>query len=261
MSKPKKLSFFEEIPLFIRYVFRPRISPRTYPHTLGSSISSDFGLNANPWRLVQWAMFLWFINLFIFAPVALSAAQASGAEHRLDIHNLPWLTALIWAPIVEELTFRYVLRRPAMIWWFVPLMVAVLVQGPGITQSLLLCLAFLLLLAPIWFKQHKYAWLWTANWRTRRLVVKLFPLLFHLVALTFAAVHLFNFKFATMPLVILPLLVVPQYVTGLVLGWLRVSRGIGAAILLHAIFNGGPLLMIGLVLHFAPELAVDTLLF
>ena len=32
--------------------------------------------------------------------------------------------------------------------------------------------------------------------------------------------------------------------TGLVLAWLRVRRGIGASIVLHAIFNGGPVLLI-----------------
>jgi membrane protease YdiL (CAAX protease family) len=59
----------------------------------------------------------------------------------------------------------------------------------------------------------------------------------------------------SMNLVLLPLLVLPQWVTGLVLGWMRVRRGIGASIMLHAMFNGGPLLLIGLILHFAPQLA------
>ena len=240
---------------------RPKPSPRLQGRRAGSNVWLDFCLNVNLWRLLQWAILLWLVNLFIFAPMALSAAQASGAQHRLDIHNLPWLTALIWAPIVEEFTFRYVLRRPAMIWWFVPLMLAVLLQGPGFTQALLLCLAILLALAPLWFKDHKLAWLWRANTKLKYLSLRLYPLFFHLVGVLFAGVHLFNFKFASLPLVLLPLLVIPQWVTGLVLGWLRVSRGIGSSIILHAIFNGGPLLLIGLVLQLAPELAVNGLLF
>lgn len=259
MAKPYSMG--QEIALFLRFIIRPKPAPRLQGRSLGHNIWCDFALNTSVWRLLQWAVLLWLVNLFIFAPMALSAAQASGAQHRLDIHNLPWLTAFIWAPLVEELCFRYVLRRPAMLWWFVPLMVAILLQGPGITQSLLLCLAFLLALAPLWFRDHKLAWLWRASDRTKYWCLRLYPLFFHLVGILFAAVHLFNFKFASLPLVLLPLLVIPQWVTGLVLGWLRVSRGIGASIVLHAIFNGGPLLLIGLVLHFAPELAVNSLLF
>lgn len=51
---------------------------------------------------------------------------------------------------------------------------------------------------------------------------------------------------------LLPLLVLPQWATGLVLGWMRVRRGIGAAIALHALFNGGPVLMIWLLMTLMP---------
>ncbi|MCY1464048.1 hypothetical protein D9M71_820230 [compost metagenome] len=47
----------------------------------------------------------------------------------------------------------------------------------------------------------------------------------------------------------------PQWLTGLVLGWIRVRRGIGAAILLHSVFNAGPILMIWLVMRYAPTAA------
>jgi membrane protease YdiL (CAAX protease family) len=67
--------------------------------------------------------------------------------------------------------------------------------------------------------------------------------------------HLYNFNLHHTPLWLLPLLVLPQWLTGLVLGWLRVKRGIGASILLHAIFNGGPLLVVLLILRYAPQLA------
>ena len=78
---------------------------------------------------------------------------------------------------------------------------------------------------------------------------------FHLVALTFAAVHLTNFVFKDTPYWLLPLLVLPQWVTGLVLGWIRVRRGIGAAIALHATFNAGPILLIWAVMRWLPAAA------
>ncbi len=246
----------EEIVDFLRFLVRPRPGPRLPGHHAGNGVWADFRINAPWWRLLHWAVLLWTVNLVVFAPLALSAAQASGAQHRLDLHNLPWLTAFIWAPIIEEFTFRYVLRRPAMIWWFVPLMVAILVQGPGPTSILLASLACLLALAPQWYpQQHRWRKGWAASWRARRAFGRYYPGLFHLVALAFAAVHLYNFRMTAMNLVLLPLLVLPQWVTGLVLGWIRVRRGVGTSMLLHAIFNGGPLLLIGILLHFAPQLA------
>ncbi|MFC4297335.1 MAG: CPBP family glutamic-type intramembrane protease [Castellaniella sp.] len=247
----------QEIVDFLRFVVRPRPGPRLGGRRAGSGMRADLGLNAPWWRLVHWAVLLWTLNLFVFAPLALSAADAGGAQHRLDIHNLPWMTALIWAPIVEELTFRHALRRPAMLWWFVPLMVSILVQGAGVASGLMAAAAVLLALAPAWYPAgHRWQAGWRLSWRGRRLMRRAYPLLFHVAALAFAAVHLFNFRLNAMALVLLPLLVLPQWVTGLVLGWMRVRRGLGASIALHAIFNGGPLLLIGLILWLAPELAL-----
>lgn len=256
MAKTATLPFFTELKQFWRFIKKPKPGAKLPGHKTVPGSWDDFCLNISIGRILQWALLLWLVNIFVFAPMALVAAEASGAQHRMDINNLPWLTALIWAPIVEELTFRYVLRRPAIIWWFIPLMVAVLVQGPGISQSILLALAISLALAPLYFKQHRLAFAWRLSWRTRLNVIRLYPLFFHAVALMFAGVHLFNFKFASLPLAILPLLVIPQWFTGLVLGWFRVKRGIMSAIVLHAVFNGGPLLLIGLALHYMPELVL-----
>ncbi|MFA5665065.1 type II CAAX prenyl endopeptidase Rce1 family protein [Castellaniella sp.] len=248
----------QEIADFLRFVRRPGLGPRTGARPAGSCLPVDFALGAPWWRILHWAILLWTLNIFVFAPLALSAATALGAEHRLNIHQLPWLTAMVWAPIVEELTFRYALRRPAMVWWFVPLMVAVLVQGPAPASALLGCAALLLILAPRWYRSgHRWQGGWRLSWAARRRYRRWFPVLFHAAAIAFAAVHLFNFRLSTISWVVLPLLVLPQWVTGLVLGWLRVRRGVGAAIGLHAVFNGGPLLLIALVLYFFPELAVQ----
>ncbi len=246
-----------EIVDFLRFIVRPRPGPRLGGRQARGGLRGDFSLNAPWWRLAHWAVLLWLVNVFVFAPLALSAAEAGGAQHRLDLHNLPWLAALVWAPIVEELTFRYALRRLAMLWWFVPLMAVILIQGAGVASGAMAVAALLLVLAPLWYPaDHRWRAGWTLSWRGRRLGQRLYPWLFHSSALAFAAVHLFNFRMTSMSLVLLPLLVLPQWLTGLVLGWMRVRRGIGASMALHAIFNGGPLLLIALVLHFAPDLAV-----
>ncbi|MCH3715697.1 hypothetical protein LZB71_10065, partial [Campylobacter coli] len=72
---------------------------------------SDWWPGVGPGRLLAWAAVLWLINLFALGPVAVAAAGAGGVTHRLDPANIPWLTAVIWAPLVEEMLFRYGLRR------------------------------------------------------------------------------------------------------------------------------------------------------
>lgn len=245
-------SLKQEVLDFLRFLRRPRPGPRLGGRRTGQGVWTDFALNARVGRLIQWAILLWLVNLFVFAPMAVTAIELGGAMHRLNVYNLPWLKALIWAPIVEELTFRYVLRRPAVIWWFVPLMVAALFIGAQPMGVALLGIVLLLVL-PQW-RLPRCAGACRLAWPARRRAHRLYPWLFHASALSFAAVHLFNFTLGGMPWLLMPLLVLPQWATGLVLGWLRVRRGIGASMALHAIFNSGPLILIAVALHFAPSL-------
>jgi hypothetical protein len=67
-----------------------------------------------------------------------------------------------------------------------------------------------------WFQQH-FRWF------------------YYLSALLFAAMHLMNFAAASPTL--LPL-VLPQLVLGLILGYLRVERGLATSIALHMLHNG-----------------------
>ncbi|MGB3711107.1 MAG: CPBP family glutamic-type intramembrane protease, partial [Erythrobacter sp.] len=76
------------------------------------------------------------------------------------------------------------------------------------------------------------------NWRNRpapNWYVRLFPVFFWLSTLAFALIHVANFGDA--PLVMVLPLVLPQFVLGAILGYLRVTVGLWAAILLHAAHN------------------------
>jgi len=241
---------------FLRFVRRPRPGRRLPGRAAGQGVLVDFLPNVRLARLAQWALLLWLANLFVFGPLAVSAAEMGGAQHRLSLMDLPWLQALIWAPIVEELTFRHALRRPAMLWWFVPLMAAIVVQGAGFASGMMAAVALLLCLAPLWSAPNaRLRKGWSLSWRGRRRLLRSYPWLYHVSALAFGAVHLYNFHLHDMPATLMPLLVLPQWFTGLVLGWMRVRRGIGASMLLHALFNAGPLLIVWLILRLAPGLA------
>ncbi len=74
-----------------------------------------------------------------------------------------------------------------------------------------------------------------------------FKLPFYLSVLLFGAVHITNFEFTPNVLLLSPLLVAPQLVAGVFLGFTRVKLGLGWAILLHALHN---LVLIGPFLLF-----------
>ena len=190
-------------------------------------------------RLLGWAVTLWAVNLLALGPFVLAVFEQSGATHRIDVSNLPWLQAIFWGPVVEELLFRYGLRRPAAAFWMTPLLALVLVYGLVWWATALLVIVVLL---SCWSAQSMRPPS-AAAYRWMRRYARAFPLVFHAVALAFAAVHLRNFVFNEIAGWMMIVLVAPQWVTGLVLGWVRVTRGVGASMLLHGAFNTGPLLV------------------
>lgn len=248
---PRRLRFRDEFRDFVRFVLRPRFTPRLPGREPGDGWLLDWFPAASFVGLFKWALFLWVVNLVLFGPLAVWAATSGGATHRLDVNNMPWLQALIWAPIVEELVFRYGMRRPAYAWWLAPAAVGAMLLGPKwpgilmLTGVLVLCWAPYLLSAA-WARR-------STPWRWRLYYRRAFPLVFHLASILFAAVHLYNFKLHHTPWWLLPLLVLPQWLTGLVLGWQRCRRGIGASVLLHGIFNAGPLLVVWVLLQVASD--------
>lgn len=247
-------TFRAELGDFFVFIRSPALGPRLAGHATGDGFWRDWFPALSIKRLLQWALLMWAINLLFLGPIAVMAAGMGGATHRLNLDAIPWLTALLWAPVAEELVFRYGLRRLKHIWVLLPLALAAMLNGPGWTGGLFLA-AFLFL---CWGSYYS-AWppaRRPLSWPLRRTYRYHFPWVFHIAALMFSGVHLYNFNLGQTPLWLLPLLVLPQWVTGMVLGWLRVRQGIGASILLHAIFNGGPLLLVWLALQAAPDMAL-----
>lgn len=265
----KPVRFRDELKDFFAFLRRPTLSRRHVIRRTGNAVQVDWFVAATFKRLLCWAVCLWAINMALFGPLAASVAGATGAQHRLDITNLPWLQALIWAPIVEELVFRYGLRRPLQFVWLGPIVVTCLFSGPVWYSIALVALLVLLLMQPAWSNVSLRASATTATgwrlWMQRlsgkqpmpmkfaRWYVRYFGWVMYLATIAFACLHLYNFNFGNGPWLLLPLLVLPQLVTGLVLAWLRVRRGIAASMALHAIFNSGPLLLVWIIVSTLPE--------
>ncbi len=71
-----------------------------------------------------------------------------------------------------------------------------------------------------------------------RKVKKNFKYIFYGVALIFGFIHISNYDITTTSLLLSPLLVAPQIIAGLILGYVRIRLGLPYSILLHSMFNG-----------------------
>lgn len=65
-----------------------------------------------------------------------------------------------------------------------------------------------------------------------------FKYIFYFIALGFGFIHITNFEISKTILILSPLLVAPQIIAGLILGYIRVRLGLLYSILLHSLFNG-----------------------
>lgn len=151
------------------------------------------------------------------------------------------LAAVIVAPLGEEIAFRsWLSGRPGH------LLALILVLGGGASAALAVAgreqayylaatgVTLLLAALAIFALRRRGA----MGWFTR-----IFPVVFWISALLFASAHLFNF--AEGNLLALAPLVLPQFATGLVLGYVRVNYGLWSSMLIHVLHNSA---FIGLVL-------------
>lgn len=238
---------------FLAFVRRPALVPR---RACRMALPVDNG--RADWlrlpglrRMLAWAGLLWLLAMLLFVPMIVNVAQSGGATHRLVLHQWLWLQAIVWAPLVEELVFRYWLRRPWLGLALLPPLIVVMVNGPKVWTGVLLAGV----LAVLWFpRQRRHVP--RRAWRLLAWYRRWFPVIFHLAALAFACVHLFNFNLGQVSWWLMPVLVLPQWLAGLVLGWIRVRAGIGAAIVLHGIYNAGPMLIVLLLSWLVSGMAV-----
>lgn len=244
-SSQGNLRFRQEVTDFWQFLQQPDLR-RLPGRRAGSGLSSDWWPGVPFGRMFAWACVLWALNFVALGPIAVIAANSGGAAHRVDPAAIPWLTAILWAPLIEEMLFRYGLRRPGQVLWVCPAMLPPLLWGAQGWTLAWVGMVIVLACLPLRRGRIKRTG-WKMEWR--RYYRWRFPWVYHLSALVFAGVHLSNFRLADSAYWMLPLLVLPQWSAGLVVGWMRVRRGIGAAILLHGMFNAGPVLLIFLIMR------------
>lgn len=142
------------------------------------------------------------------------------------------LLGVLLAPPLEEVTFRLWLRVSrstlfalAFLLFFIGVLLLSTSQlGAVLLISFCVCLLVLTLMG------------YQPN--IERTVARHFRLFFYASSGLFAAVHLTNFvALEEIPVLLTPLLVLPHFVGGTVLGYIRMRYGLKYAILNHAAFN------------------------
>ncbi|AWD32243.1 hypothetical protein CKSOR_00102 [Candidatus Kinetoplastibacterium sorsogonicusi] len=184
--------------------------------------------------LIICVFLLWILNIFFIGPIVNFIILKTGVQHKINHLNLSFFKAVIVAPIVEELMFRYILRKPLGFIIIYPLIISFIFNLSNI--KIFLILMPLILCNYVLRKNLKFCWL--------RNYVKIFPYIFHLISILFALLHILNFSNISKFSILIPFLVLPQWFTGIVLGWIRMRYSIYDSILLHSLFNLLPLILL-----------------
>ena len=229
---------------FRRFLARPRLPERAAPFS-GSSLAAIlrmFGL-----------------DILLMAALALiaGAVMATGFElpdtALAGMEITPWLAFAVvaGAPFLEEIVFRgWLSGRPGHVLAIAIIAVGIVIltqtsltrsDGPVNLKAIGTSLA---MFAGAGFALFALRGRGAMDWFQRA-----FPLFFWLSTLAFACVHLFNFDEGAL-WVLLPL-VLPQFVLGSILGYLRVNYGLWSSMVLHALHNGTALGLVWIGTNYA----------
>jgi membrane protease YdiL (CAAX protease family) len=141
------------------------------------------------------------------------------------------LHGILLAPIVEELLFRLILvfnKKNLTILIFTTF----IMLGFFIIKENILKMAIFFLLILTFVFIYKYI-----N-QCRSYFIMYYKLFFFLIAGLFAFLHFFNFiGISVSNLIFLPILVIPQFILGLLLGYIRISYGLIYSIFFHMLIN------------------------
>lgn len=184
--------------------------------------------------------FFWLFVMFVSAPL-LTFAGAADLPNSLNelMSNYPkWvfvLLAVVVAPLFEEMFFRFHLRYPMLGYFlFVSglfLGLYALVHNELISMITFIVLAVILAIVLIFLSIKK-----PIKTQAETIYKKFFILIFYLTVLIFALVHLFNYS-GIENWWSAPLLVMPQALISLFLGYVRVRNGILVSIYFHGFYN------------------------
>lgn len=154
--------------------------------------------------------------------------------------------AVVAAPLAEEIVFRFPLkyRSGALLIFCIFISgILYLLLSSAFSDQIAGTIALAFFLVGFLYVMIK------GNALSEEKMASIFPYIFYLTAGAFALAHIGNYELDPTKWYFTPILVMPQLVLGLALGFVRLKYGLWACILMHALNNFIPML----VLLFAPE--------
>lgn len=144
---------------------------------------------------------------------------------------------VILGPLLEEITFRSALRFRVSYLLISFILITVYVLSIIMRENESLVLGFGIV-AVLLFAALVYA-LSQKPIESKAFYTRYYPYVFYFIAILFGYIHIGNFEEFSLKLLLLsPLIVLPQFILGVSLGYIRVRFGFWYAVFFHVLNNG-----------------------
>lgn len=147
------------------------------------------------------------------------------------------LSIILIVPIIEEILFRLPLKISKLNFSISLIVLTILILIKyNFAQIWGLLIFLFILISLIFFHTKFFPYL-------RDIWLKYYKIVFYLVTLIFGLIHISNYSFSSTILFLTPILILPQLLSGILLGYFRLKIGFGAAVFYHCLWNGFFLVM------------------
>lgn len=191
---------------------------------------------------INWIEFcvLFFLLIAILSLIVIAFTHVFKFEYKAHHSSVVgmFLSTVLLAPLFEESLHRFLLKPTLKNLTFYPLiilpMTSLLVWKQRYITFTVVVILVLLVLLLLWKRR-------THLFKVQRKFIRYFAYIFYFSTLSFGLVHLANFTFNEINswiVLICSLLVMPQFVAGSIVGYIRMKYGFLYAILFHTLING-----------------------
>lgn len=207
-------------------------APQRKPHTPPSG-----------WRWLVRMLGLWLPTLVL--SLLVSAAlhglkDRLGLSHFLDTTTLTTtivIASCLVAPLTEEAIFRWGLRSASYTLIAGPMVITAFMIRDTVSAGVFLATGLSVLAITLIFQQRK-AIGQLSKIQLSRNFLENYPKVFWLYTIAFALVHIRNYSSSSIAgLIAVALLQIPQFLMGVVAGYLRLRDGLRSSIALHILHN------------------------
>jgi membrane protease YdiL (CAAX protease family) len=188
-----------------------------------------------------------FLFLLLILPLLFILSSFSQIENQLKIVGIFDLVVIaLITPVLEELVFRLGLRNIVYTLFIGPLVIAAPIKGNHwVVMAWFVATQVVLF---VWFKffvlksfgKEKLG----AKFAFGRKYIKAYKKVFWTYAALFASIHIGNYVLEDLSHWMVIFYIIPQFIMGLILGYLRIRDGMWSAIFFHVLNNS----VIGLLL-------------